>query len=156
MSSQLSVGDKAPALNLKNQSGDEVSLDDYAGKKLLLYFYPKANTPGCTKQTCAVGESLPDLQQAGVEAVGISPDDVEAQAKFASKYHLGFDLLSDPDHAVAQAYGVWGEKSMYGKKYMGIIRSAFLIDEKGCLEAVAYKVSPANTVPMVWKALDKG
>jgi peroxiredoxin Q/BCP len=152
----LSVGDKAPAFTLQSQSGDEVSLDGYAGKKLLLYFYPKANTPGCTKQSCAVEESLPDLQKAGVEAVGISPDDVEAQAKFASKFHLGFDLLSDPDHAVAEAYGVWGEKSMYGKKYMGIIRSAFLIDEKGNLEAVAYKVSPANTLPMVWKALGKG
>lgn len=153
MGKALKVGDKAPAFALVDQHGAKVALEDFAGRKLLIYFYPKANTPGCTKQSCAVSESLEELKQAGVQAVGISPDDLAAQLKFDKKYDLGFPLLADTEHAVAEAYGVWGEKSMYGKKYMGIVRSAFLVDEKGKLLAVAYKVSPADTVPMVWKAL---
>jgi len=154
MGKQLVVGDRAPAFVLADQHGQQVSLKDYAGKKLLVYFYPKANTPGCTTQSCAVSDSLAALQKAGVAAVGISPDDSAAQLKFDKKYNLGFPLLADTENKVAVSYGVWGEKSMYGKKYMGVIRSAFLIDEKGKLLAVAYKVSPADTVPFVWKALE--
>lgn len=153
MGKELKVGDKAPSFSLVDQHGDMVSLEDFAGSKVLVYFYPKANTPGCTKQSCAVSDSLADLKDAGVQAVGISPDDSAAQLKFDKKYDLGFPLLADTDHAVAEAFGAWGEKSMYGKKYMGIVRSAFLVDEEGLLLSVAYKVTPANTVPMVWKAL---
>ncbi len=149
----LHVGDQAPSFSLQDQHGNLVDLKDFSGEKLLVYFYPKANTPGCTKQSCAVSDSLEDLKKVGVQAVGISPDDSAAQLKFDEKFNLGFPLLADKEHAVAEAYGVWGEKSMYGKKYMGIVRSAFLVDEKGKLLAVAYKVSPADTVPMVWKAL---
>ena len=154
MGKELKVGDKAPVFSLDDQNGKKVSLKDFAGQKLLIYFYPKANTPGCTTQSCAVSESLEELKKSGVQAVGISPDDSAAQLKFDKKFNLGFPLLADTDHAVAEAYGVWGEKSMYGKKYMGIVRSAFLVDEKGKLMAVAYKVSPADTVPFVWKALE--
>lgn len=153
MGNVLKVGDKAPVFVLADQHGKQVSLKDFAGQKLLVYFYPKADTPGCTTQSCAVSESLAALKEAGVLAVGISPDDSAAQLKFDKKFSLGFPLLADTAHKVAEAYGVWGEKSMYGKKYMGIIRSAFLIDEKGLLLAVAYKVSPAETVPLVWDAL---
>jgi len=153
VSKELKVGDKAPAFTLADQNGKKVSLKDFAGQKLLIYFYPKANTPGCTKQSCAVSESLEELKKSGVQAVGISPDDSDAQLKFDKKFNLGFPLLADTEHAVAEAFGVWGEKSMYGKKYMGIVRSAFLVDEKGMLLAVAYKVSPVDTVPFVWKAL---
>lgn len=148
----LKVGDKAPDFNLKNQAGETVSLSDYAGKKLLIYFYPKANTPGCTAQSCAVSESLNVLREAGVEAVGISPDSPEKQKKFDEKYKLGFPLLADEDKAVAEAFGVWGEKSMYGKPFLGIVRSAFLVGEDGKLLAVRYKVGPSDTVPFVKEA----
>ncbi len=153
MGAKLEAGDKSPAFALLNQNEEKVSLKDYKGRKLLVYFYPKANTPGCTTQSCAVSESLPELDDAGVDAVGISPDKPAAQKKFDDKYGLGFPLLCDEDHAVADAFGVWGEKSMYGKKYMGIIRSAFLIDENGKIEEAWYKVSPKDTVPNVKKAL---
>ena len=153
MTAKLEVGDKVPVFKLKNQDEGETALKDFKGRKLLLYFYPKASTPGCTTQSCAVSESLADLKAAGVDAVGMSPDKPAAQKKFDDKYGLGFPLLCDEDHAVAEAFGVWGEKSMYGKTYMGIVRSAFLIDEKGVLEGVWYKVSPKDTVPNVRKLL---
>ena len=149
MPDKLEIGSKAPAFTLLNQDGAEMSLSDYTGRKLLVYFYPKADTPGCTTQSCAVSESLAVLKAAGVDAVGISPDKPAAQKKFDDKYGLGFPLLADEDHAVAEAFSVWAEKNMYGKKYMGIVRSAFLIDETGKLEGVWYKVSPKDTVPNV-------
>ncbi len=149
----LKVGDKAPAFELKDQNGNVVSLTQFAGKKLLIYFYPKANTPGCTAQSCAVSESLAQLGAAGVAAVGISPDSPERQKKFDDKHSLGFPLLADEEKTVAEAYGVWGEKSMYGKPFLGIVRSAFLVGEDGNLLAVRYKVSPGDTVPFVQQAL---
>ena len=149
---QLKQGDKAPDFALKDQSGKEVSLNDYKGKKLLLYFYPKADTPGCTKQACSIRDSSSDLGKSGVAAVGISPDQPDKQQKFDTKYGLGFPLLSDPDHKTAEAYGVWGEKKMYGKTSMGIIRSSFLIDENGNIEKTWYKVKPLDTVPNVLEA----
>ena len=149
----LNAGDKAPTFALKDQSGKAVKMADFKGSKLLLYFYPKANTPGCTKQACNVRDALDDLRGQGVVAVGVSPDPPEKQAKFDAKHELGFPLLADEDNAVAKAYGAWGEKSMYGKTYEGIIRSAFLIDEKGKVAHVWYKISPAKTVPEVMKAL---
>jgi peroxiredoxin Q/BCP len=149
----LELGKKAPAFNLMNQHGKKIKLSDFEGRKLLLYFYPKANTPGCTKQACSVSTSLKDLKKRGIEAVGISPDPPNAQIKFDLKYKLAFPLLSDPDNRVAKAYGAWGEKSMYGKKYEGIIRSSFLIDEKAKVIQAWYKVKPEDTVPLAVNAL---
>jgi peroxiredoxin Q/BCP len=143
----LKPGDKAPSFTLKDQSGKEVSLSDYKGQKLILYFYPKADTPGCTKQACSIRDSSEQLQNKGTAALGISPDKPEKQAQFDSKYSLGFPLLSDGDHKVAEAYGAWGEKKMYGKTYEGIIRSSFLIDEEGKILESWYKVKPLDTVP---------
>ena len=151
---QPDIGDKAPAFTLLDQKGKKVKLSDFKGRKLLLYFYPKADTPGCTKQACNVRDAREDLTTAGVAAVGISPDPPAKQQKFDTKHGLGFPLLADEDHKVAEAYGAWGEKSMYGKKYMGIIRSAFLIDEKGKIAAAWYKVSPKDTVPKALAALE--
>ena len=151
--SKLEKGNKAPDFSRVDQEENTVTLSQYAGKKVLVYFYPKANTPGCTKQACAVQDALSDLKKHNVAVVGVSPDAPKAQLKFAQKYTLGFPLLSDEDHSMAEAYGVWGEKSMYGKKYMGIIRSAFLIDEDGNIMNVWYKVSPKDTVPNVMKSL---
>ncbi|HEX4862887.1 MAG TPA: thioredoxin-dependent thiol peroxidase, partial [Acidimicrobiales bacterium] len=130
----LKPGDKAPAFSLLDQSGQKVKLSDYKGRQLLVYFYPKADTPGCTTQACGLRDVLGDIGEAAV--VGISPDPPARQAKFDQKYGLGFPLLADEDHAVAEAYGVWGEKKNYGKTYMGIIRSAFLVDDKGKLAEV--------------------
>ena len=142
---QLKVGDKAPAFSLPDQSGTTVSLAQFKGRTLLVYFYPKANTPGCTVQSCHVRDAKPVFAKKGVAVIGVSPDKPSAQQKFDEKFGLGFPLLADTDHAMAEAYGVWGEKSMYGKKYFGIIRSAFLIDEKGKVEQAWYKISPKDT-----------
>jgi len=150
---QLKVGDKAPAFALKDQDGRTVSLADFKARKLLLYFYPKADTPGCTTQACSVRDAMEELAEIGAIAVGISPDEPAKQKRFDDKYGLGFPLLSDPDHKVAQAYGAWGEKSMYGKKYQGVIRSSFLIDETGKILQVSYKVKPQDTVPEARRAL---
>jgi len=149
----LSPKTRAPAFSLPDQEGAATGLADFAGRKLLLYFYPKADTPGCTAQACAVRDALADLAHHGVAAVGVSPDKPKAQQKFYLKYGLGFPLLADVNHAVAKAYGVWGEKSMYGKTYMGITRSAFLIDEKGIITHAWYGISPKDTVPKVMVAL---
>lgn len=144
---QLKPGDIAPQFKLDDQNGKKAKLSDYQGRKLLVYFYPKANTPGCTTQACSVRDAKGDFSSLGVAAVGISPDAPAQQKKFDEKYALEFPLLSDADHKVADAYGVWGEKSMYGKKYEGIIRSSFLIDENGKIIQAWYKVSPKDTVP---------
>ena len=152
---QLSVGDKAPAFALLDQAGKKVKLSDFKGGTLLLYFYPKADTPGCTKQSCGVRDAREDFDGAGVATVGVSPDPPAKQQKFDAKYSLGFPLLADEDHKVAEAYGAWGEKSMYGKTYMGIIRSSFLINEKGKISAVWYKVSSRNTVPNALAELEE-
>ena len=147
----LAAGDPAPAFTLVDQSGAEVSLKDFKGRKTMLFFYPKANTPGCTQQACGLRDVAGQIGDTAI--VGISPDKSSAQAKFDEKYTLGFPLLADVDHAVADAYGVWGEKSMYGKKYMGIVRSAFLIDEKGKIAEAWYKVSPKDTAANLLKSL---
>lgn len=147
----LKVGDKAPAFSLLDQSGKKAKLSDYKGRKVLVYFYPKADTPGCTTQACGLRDVLGDIGEAAV--IGISPDPPTRQAKFDEKYGLGFPLLADEDHAVAEAYGVWGEKKNYGKTYMGIIRSAFLVDEQGKLAEVWYKISPADTPKNLLAAL---
>ena len=153
---ELKIDDKAPSFSLKDQDGKTVSLADFKGRKLLVYFYPKADTPGCTKQACSVRDAATEFAEHNVAAVGISPDTPASQKKFDGKHHLGFPLLSDPDHEAAQAYGAWGKKSMYGKTYEGIIRSSFLIDEKGKIIQVSYKVKPEDTVPNAKEALNAG
>jgi peroxiredoxin Q/BCP len=147
----LKPGDKAPAIDLVDQHDKRVKLSSFKGRKVLVYFYPKADTPGCTTQACALNEVLPQLGDTVV--LGISPDTPAKQLKFAEKYSLGFSLLADTEHAVAEAYGVWGEKKNYGRTYMGIIRSAFLVDEKGTLAEVWYKISPADTPKKLLAAL---
>ncbi len=150
---KLSSGDIAPDFSLTDQNDNLVKLDAYKGKKLLVYFYPKADTSGCTKQACNVRDSLQELGSLNVSAIGISPDKPDKQKKFDEKYSLGFPLLSDSDKLVARSYGAWGEKKMYGKSYEGIIRSAFLIDENGKIINAWYKVSPGETASNVLKAL---
>ena len=149
----LKAGDPAPDFALPDQQGNTVRLSDLRGRKVIVYFYPRADTPGCTTQACSLRDAREPLQVAGATVIGISPDKPAAQAKFDTKYGLGFSLLSDPDHAVADAYGAWGERSMYGKKYMGIVRSAFVIDEDGKIVEPFYKISPKDTVPSTLKAL---
>jgi peroxiredoxin Q/BCP len=150
---QLKVGDRAPAFSLGDQQGKTVKLSDFKGQKLLIYFYPKANTPGCTVQSCSVRDARGDFAKKGVAVVGVSPDKPSAQQKFDARYELGFPLLADTEHVMAEAYGVWGEKAMYGRTYFGIIRSSFLIDERGKVAGAWYKVSPADTVPGAMAAL---
>ncbi len=154
MSERLAVRDRAPNFTLKDQTGRDVRLSDFKGRKLLVYFYPKADTPGCTTQACGLRDILGQVGDAGV--VGISPDPPSRQAKFDQKYGLGFPLLSDEDHAVAEAYGVWALKSNYGRTYMGIERSAFLVDGKGKLEGVWYKISPKDTPRVLLESVQAG
>ncbi|MGH2709005.1 MAG: thioredoxin-dependent thiol peroxidase [Actinomycetota bacterium] len=149
----LQAGGEAPSFCLPDHTDEEVCLSDLKGDKALIYFYPRASTPGCTVQSCSVRDARGQLASLGVKVLGISPDSPKAQKKFSEKYGLDFPLLSDPDHAVATAYGVWREKLMYGKKYFGIIRSSFLIDEEGKILQAWYKVSPKDTVPEALKAL---
>ncbi len=147
----LKPGDKAPDFTLLDQDSQPVKLSKLKGRKVLVYFYPKADTPGCTAQSCGLRDVLGDIGDTAV--VGISPDKPAKQKKFDDKFGLGFPLLADEDHAVAEAFEVWKEKSMYGRKYMGIERSAFLIDEKGKVAEAWYKVSPKDTPTNLLSAL---
>jgi len=147
----LKQGDKAPGFTLSDQDGNSVSLADFAGRKVLVYFYPKADTPGCTTQACGLRDILGDIGDTAV--LGVSPDKPAKQKKFDDKYSLGFPLLADEDHAVAESYGSWGEKSMYGRKYMGIIRSAYLVDENGDVAEAWPKISPKDTPKNLLAAL---
>ncbi|HEX9121831.1 MAG TPA: thioredoxin-dependent thiol peroxidase [Actinomycetota bacterium] len=152
--SALRRGDRAPDFTLERQQGGTVSLSDFRGRKVLVYFYPKADTPGCTTQSRAVSEAKDELAGLGVDVLGISPDPPGDQAAFDQKYSLGFALLSDLDHAVADAYGVWGERvRSTGERVMGIIRSSFLVDEEGRIQEAWYNVSPEDTVPHALKVL---
>ena len=145
------IGKPAPAFTLLNQEGEKTSLEDFRGRKVLVYFYPRADTPGCTQQSCGLRDVADQIGDTAI--IGISPDKPTAQKKFDTKYALGFPLLADEDHAVAESYGAWGEKSMYGKKYMGIVRSAFLIDEQGKVEQAWPKISPKDTPTNLLQAL---
>lgn len=136
----VSRGDIAPDFTLPADDGSSVSLSDFRGRRLLLYFYPRDDTSGCTAQACELRDDLPAFSALGVDVVGVSPDSVASHAKFKSKYDLNFPLLADEDHTVAEAYGVWKEKSMYGRTYMGIERSTFLIDAEGRIEEAWRKV----------------
>ena len=153
---QLAAGNRAPAFTLTDQHGKKVKLSDFKGKKVVVYFYPKADTPGCTTQSCALRDAEPDLKKLKAVVLGISaPTRRRSRRKFDEKYGLGFPLLADTEHTVAEKYGVWGEKVNYGRKYMGIIRSAFVVDGAGKIAAVFYKVSPKDTVPKVTKVLEE-
>lgn len=151
----LKAGDEAPPFSLVDQHGETVRLEDYRGKKVLVYFYPEADTPGCTTQSCDLRDHRQDLLGVGTDVVGISPDEPEAQRSFDRKYGLGFPLLSDPDHAVAESWGTWGEPSKDGETYDGILRSSFLVDEDGRIERAWYRVKPADTVPNALEALER-
>ncbi|MDQ3725170.1 MAG: thioredoxin-dependent thiol peroxidase [Actinomycetota bacterium] len=149
----LAEGDKAPAFTLPDQNGEKVKLSDLRGETVVLYFYPRADTPGCTTQACGVRDRRADYAEAGARVIGISPDEVEAIDKFAGKYDLDFTLLADADHAVAEKYGAWVEKSMYGRKYMGVQRATFIIGPDGKIARVFPKVSPKKHDDLVLKAL---
>jgi peroxiredoxin Q/BCP len=149
---ELAEGKKAPAFKMKASGGREVSSAALKGKPYLLYFYPKANTPGCTKQACGVQEALPQLGKLGLEVIGVSPDPIPPIEKFAQKFGLAFPLASDEDHKVAEAYGVWVEKSMYGKTYMGIERTSFLVGADGKIAKVWRKVKPEAHAAQVLEA----
>ncbi len=144
---------KAPAFALLDQHGEKHSLKQYLGKKVLLYFYPKDNTPGCTTEACSFRDRLSELKKYGVQVLGVSCDDIKSHKKFADKFGLNFPLLADTDKKVVEKYGVWVEKSMYGRKYMGIARDSFLIDEKGKVVKHYEKVKPAEHVDEVVKDL---
>jgi thioredoxin-dependent peroxiredoxin len=149
----LAPGDPAPPFRLLDQHGQPVTLEDYRGTTLLVYFYPAADTPGCTTQSCALRDHRQEFAGLGVDVVGISPDVVADQLAFDEKYSLGFPLLADTDHAVAEAWGTWAEKVNDGERYMGIIRSSFLVDADGRIRDLWYKVSPTKTVPNAQAAL---
>jgi thioredoxin-dependent peroxiredoxin len=151
----LSEGDKAPNFTLPDQNGDKVKLSDLKGQTVVLYFYPKANTSGCTTQACGVRDRKADYEAAGARVIGISPDEVKDVDKFVGKYDLEFTLLADADHAVAEKYGTWVEKSMYGRKYMGVARATFIIDPKGKIARVFPKVQPKQHDDLVLRALDE-
>ena len=148
---RLEAGDKAPAFTLDDQDGTAVKLSSFKGRKVLVYFYPKADTPGCTTQSCALRDISGDVGDTVI--IGISPDASAKQKKFDEKYELGFPLLADTEHVTAEAFGVWGEKKNYGRTYMGIVRSAFLIDEKGKIAHAWYKISPKDTPLKLQQAL---
>ena len=143
---KLSIGDKAPEFAALTDKNEKVRLKDFRGKHVVLYFYPKDDTSGCTKQACGFRDNIVEIHEKNAVVLGVSPDGVESHVKFKSKFKLPFSLLVDEDHKIAEAYGVWGEKSMYGRKYMGIIRSHFIIDEKGKIADAQYKISPVDSV----------
>jgi thioredoxin-dependent peroxiredoxin len=151
----LSEGDKAPDFSLPDQNGENVKLSDLEGETVVLYFYPRADTPGCTTQACGVRDRRADYAEAGARVIGVSPDEVEAIDKFAGKFDLDFTLLADADHAVAEKYGTWVEKSMYGKKYMGVQRATFIIGPDGKIAKVFPNVSPKTHDDLVLKALSE-
>lgn len=153
MTGSLQVGDLAPDFSLTSDTGETVRLSGLRGKRVVVYFYPKDDTSGCTTQACGFRDAYPQIEEKNAVVLGISPDGVKSHQKFKSKYDLPFTLLVDEDHSAAEAYGVWQEKSMYGKKYMGIVRSHFVVDEAGRLADVQIKVSPTDSVELALKLL---
>lgn len=149
---KLTIGDKAPDFEQKNQDGQLVKLSDFQGKKVVLYFYPKDDTPGCTAQACNLNDNVEALNAKGYEIIGVSVDGEKAHQKFISKYNLTFTLLSDTDHQLVEAYGVWVEKSMYGKTYMGTARTTFIIDEQGIITNIIEKVNTKDHTAQIIEA----
>lgn len=149
----LKIGNKAPDFTLTDENGNKVKLSDFRGKRVVLYFYPKDDTPGCTTQACSFRDQYVDITEKNALVLGISPQDAKSHLKFKTKYNLPFMLLSDPEHAVAEKYGAWGERSMYGKKYMGILRSHFVVDENGKLTDMQIKVAPKESARLALDVL---
>jgi thioredoxin-dependent peroxiredoxin len=149
------VGDPAPDFTARTDKGETVHLSDYRGKRVVLYFYPKDDTPGCTTQACGFRDAYPQIEERNAVVLGVSPDGEEAHRKFKTKFDLPFTLLVDTDHAIAEAYGVWGERSMYGKTFMGILRSHFVIDEQGRIADAQVKVSPTDSVQRALEILTR-
>ena len=149
--STLKQGDQAPAFTSTDQNGNPISLDQFKGKKVVLYFYPKDNTPGCTAEACDFRDNYQGLASKGIEVLGVSVDDAQSHQKFINKHNLPFTLLADTDHTIVEAYGVWGEKNMYGKKYMGTNRTTFVIDEDG---KIAYVIKKVDTKSPTAQVLD--
>jgi peroxiredoxin Q/BCP len=152
--SKLKAGDKAPIFEGVNQDGKKISLNDFKGKKLILYFYPKDDTPGCTAESCNLNENYEMWLNKGYEVVGVSPDNEKSHLKFIDKFSLKFNLIADTNHEILESYGAWGEKSMYGKKYMGVIRTTFIIDENAIIEAVFEKVDTKNHTGQIIETLN--
>ena len=149
----LEIGMKAPEFTLNDQNGNAVSLSDFLGRKVVLYFYSKDNTPGCSRQACAFAEAFEGFKRSDVAVIGVSKDSVASHLKFAQKYDLPFVLLSDPERQAIQSYGVWQEKKLYGKVSMGVVRTTFLIDENGVIEAVMPKVKPDTNAAEILQML---
>ena len=145
-------GTTAPAFKTKDDNGEDVSLKDFKGQKVVLYFYPKDDTPGCTKEACSFRDAYSKFKKQGIKLLGISPDSEASHQKFITKYKLPFTLLADRDHSIAEAYGVWGEKKFMGRTYMGVLRTTFLIDEKGKIKKVFEKVKPEDHATEVLEA----
>ena len=150
----LKAGDKAPDFSGINQDGERIGLSDFAGKKLILYFYPKDNTPGCTAQSCNLNDNYNTWIDRGFEVVGVSPDSVESHRKFREKYNLQFNLIADTEKEILKTYGAWGEKSMYGRKYMGVLRTTFVIDENGIICEIFEKVKTKDHTNQIIKSLN--
>jgi peroxiredoxin Q/BCP len=148
---KLKIGDKAPLFKGKNQDGKEIALDDFRGKKLVLYFYPKDNTSGCTAEACSLRDSYSDFTNNAYAIVGVSPDSERSHVGFIAKHSLPFPLIADTDHAIATMYGAWGEKKLYGKTYMGMLRTTFVIDENGVIENIIAKVDTKNHATQLLK-----
>lgn len=151
---KLKVGDKAPSFKCKDQNEIVRTENEFKGSPYVIYFYPKADTPGCTTQSCELRDSAKDLKKLKAVIIGVSGDPSTKQKKFDDKYSLGFTLIADTEHEILEAYGVWAEKSMFGKKYMGIVRSCFVVDAKGKIAGVKYKISPKETVAFAREVLE--
>jgi len=150
----LKIGNKAPAFKGLNQNGEEISLSGFSGKKLILYFYPKDNTAGCTAESCSLSNNYDVWLEKGYEIVGISPDSIESHRSFSEKFGFRFNLIADTEKEILHAYGVWGEKNMYGKKYMGVLRTTFIIDESGIITEIFEKVDTKNHSEQIFKVLN--
>jgi peroxiredoxin Q/BCP len=151
---QLEEGQKAPSFSGKNQDGKIISLDDFQGQKVVLYFYPKDNTSGCTEEACNLNDNLGQFVGKGFKIIGVSPDSEASHRKFIDKYGLKFDLIADPEKEILEKYGVWGEKKMYGKTYMGVMRTTFIIDENGVIEKIFRKVKTKEHSEQIFSELN--
>ncbi|MCF8363136.1 MAG: thioredoxin-dependent thiol peroxidase [Prolixibacteraceae bacterium] len=152
--SKLKKGDMAPDFKGMNQNGEQISLSDYSGKKVILYFYPKDSTPGCTSEACNLNDNYDMWLSKGYEVIGVSPDSVASHKKFAEKYNLNFNLIADTEKEILQQYGSWGEKKMYGKTYMGVLRTTFVIDEEGRIVDVIEKVKTKDHTNQILSTLE--
>ena len=151
---QLRAGEKTPFFEGINQNGEKISLNDYSGKKVILYFYPKDDTPACTAESCNLNENYNVWLRKGFEVVGVSPDSVKSHRKFADKFGLKFNLIADVENQIIKNYGVWGEKSMFGRKYMGVLRTTFVIDENGMIQDIFEKVNTKSHTSQILETLN--